>query len=253
MSNIKTAMILAAGLGKRMGELTANQPKPSIEIVGKSFVHRIFDMLIDHGIKIVVIYSHYLGDKLLENIRTYPNLSLLKVDFLFEPILLETAGGVVNALSTIEEEDFFVLNGDILFTNYSQSPIDLLANNYNKNIMDSIILLHPKEKVFGYHGKGDFALEFSKDGNSEIGQLITGAAEKPFVHAGIYIFNKKFFQGLEKGPRKMMDVLASCQQSNGCLARIYGVVNDGYCLHIGDKKAFYELNQFLIDNNLNIG
>ena len=252
MNKIKTAMILCAGLGRRMGELTANLPKPAIEIVGKSFVHRVFDMLIEHGIENIVINSHYLADRLLENIRAYPRLSSLKIDFLFEPVLLETAGGVINAIDTISEDDFFVVNGDILFTGYSQRPLALLENNYKKQNMDCIILLHHKEKVFGYHSNGDFGLKAADQYGAKFGILDADTSDKPFVHAGIYIFNKKFFLGFDKGPRKMMDVFASHKQSNGCLNRVFGVVNDGYCLHIGDKATYNELSQYLADNNLMI-
>jgi MurNAc alpha-1-phosphate uridylyltransferase len=249
MDKIKSAMILAAGFGSRMGELTAKLPKPAIKIHGKSFVHRILDLLLEHDVRRVIINSHYLADKLLEDINSYPNLESFKIDFLFEPMLLETAGGVLNALSTIPDDNFYVINGDVLYAEYSLPPLSLLENHFDDQLMDCLLLLHPKEKVFGYYGDGDFNINAVN--NQKFGNLITSNL-KPYIHAGIYIFNKRFFAGLEHGVRKMMDVFARNLLSDGVFERIYGVVNDGICLHIGDKNAYNELDRYLIDNNIKL-
>jgi len=248
-TKIKSAMILSAGLGRRMGELTSNQPKPTIEIYGKSFIHRILDMLIDYGVDNVVINSHYHADKLLDHIKLYEKLDKIKIDFLYEPVLLETAGGIMNAIDFLEGEDFFVLNGDVLFADATLPQLKLLEMNYDAYDMDALILLHHKDKVFGYYGKGDFDLY---DQNKNQGPLLDANAEKHFIHTGLYIMNKKFFSGQPKGYKKMMDLFQTLKHDDGTFDRIYGVVNDGYCLHVGDRKAFYELPEFLKNNNIEL-
>ncbi len=246
MNQIKSAMILAAGLGSRMAELTAKLPKPALKIHGSSFIHRAFDLLLTEGVTHVVVNSHYMADKLIEEIYAYPRLASLKVDILFEPVLLETAGGIINALNVLPENDFYVINGDVLYTGYSSSPLLKLRQYYDSSTMDCVLLLNSKDSVFGYEGQGDFNLTYSID--SRCGQLLM-SNNKAYVHAGLYIFNKKFFADCESGPRKMMEVFLKHQSPDGVLQKIYGVVNDGIYLHIGDKKAYYALDQYLIENN----
>lgn len=249
MSAIKSAMILAAGFGSRMGELTVKLPKPAIKIYGKSFIHRILDLLLEQDIKNIIINSHYLADKLLADIKLYPHLSQFRIDVLYEPTILETGGGVVNALSTIEGENFYVINGDVLYAKYSMSPLSLLERNFDPQFMDCLLLLHPKERVFGYYGKGDFNIKAVD--NTNFGRLDKGSL-KPYIHAGIYIFNKRFFIGLEQGARKMMDIFACNLLPDGAYDRIYGIVNDGVCLHIGDKNAYHALDRYLTENDIKL-
>ena len=249
MTKIKTAIMLCAGFGKRMGELTQNQPKPTIEIFGKSFIHRTFDMLIEHGVYHVIINAHYLADELFDHIQKYDRLDLLTVDFLYENEILETAGGVINALDLIRGDEFFIVNGDVLFTNYSILPFARLEQSYNKNNMDMILLLQPKEKVYGYHGKGDFDLVAPI---SKIGQLIRYEGAMPYVHSGVYLTRKSVFENFPKEYFKMMDLFKLREDKNNGIEKFYGVLNEGFCLHIGDKKSYYELDDFVKNNKIKL-
>ena len=251
MLEIQTAMLLCAGFGKRMGELTAAKPKPTIEIMGRSFIHRIFDLLLKHKIFHVVINIHYMSDILIEHVKSYDKIEQLTVDFLYEKEILETAGGVINALDFIRGEEFFIINGDVLFCNKTVSPFTMLANNYDKNLMDLMILLQPLEESFGYYGHGDFNISPLKQ-DAIVGQLIAEPGKKPYVHAGVYLANKSVFKSFTKEPRKMMDIFEMRKKSDFHIDRFYGAVYDGTWFHIGDKKSYYALDDYLKEKNISI-
>ena len=249
MTKIQTAMILSAGFGKRMGELTHNKPKPAIEIFGKSFIHRIFDMLLEHGVSNVVVNSHYLADALFSHIQSYSRLDQITIDFIYEEEILETAGGVINAQKYIKGEDFFLINGDVLFYDFSKNPLAILENFYVPTKMDLLILLQPKDKVYGYFGKGDFELLVPQE-KCEV--LVRNEIEMPYVHVGAYIAKKSVFSQFSKGFMKMMDLFKLRMQPNNSIEKFYGVVGDGFCFHIGDKKSYYELEKFTTEKNIKL-
>ena len=61
---IRHGMILAAGLGKRMKPLTLKTPKPLINIGNRNLLERAIDLLINHGVKEIVINVHHLADQI---------------------------------------------------------------------------------------------------------------------------------------------------------------------------------------------
>src|SRR5687768_9191058 len=104
----RTAMIMAAGLGKRMRPLTATRPKPLIEVGGKALVDHVLEKLRIAGVRKVVVNVHYLADSLEAHLATRSHgLEVVISDE--RDLLLETGGGLVRAEPMIDCDPFLSL------------------------------------------------------------------------------------------------------------------------------------------------
>ena len=138
--NIATIMILAAGLGKRLRPYTSNTPKSLIKIGKYTLIEKIINEIEKNRFKKIIINLHYLKEKIKKNLdKKY------KIDIFFseEKKLLNTGGGIKNALKIINEKEFFVINSDIVWSEKKKNPFNNLKNFWNKNKMDALLLLYP--------------------------------------------------------------------------------------------------------------
>ena len=109
---VPTAMVLAAGFGKRMRPLTESLPKPLLEVAGKPLVEYALERLARIGVQRVVINLGHLGDKISSRLGNGERWGL-DIQYSVEGEPLETAGGIVRALPLLGEEPFLVVNGDV--------------------------------------------------------------------------------------------------------------------------------------------
>src|SRR4028119_2364258 len=118
-----TAMVMAAGLGKRMRPLTATKPKPLVEVAGKALIDHVLDRLRIAGVRNVVVNAHYLADVLQAHLaRSANGLNVTISDE--RDLLLETGGGLVRAQAMIHSDPFFAINSDNLWVD---GPADTLT------------------------------------------------------------------------------------------------------------------------------
>ena len=98
----KTAMVMAAGLGKRMRPLTATRPKPLIEVAGKPLIDHVLDRLRAAGVENIVVNVHYLPafDRGAPRRRSHRGSNVAISDE--RKLLLETGGGMVKAAPMID-------------------------------------------------------------------------------------------------------------------------------------------------------
>lgn len=176
------AMILAAGLGKRLRPLTDNVPKPMVQVGGKHLIAYHLENLAQAGFKEVVINTSYLADKIEEYVQTGEKWGL-SVQFSREDAPLETAGGIAKALPLLcaqGETQFAVVNADV-WTDYDYSALrDIkLADSLGH----LVLIDNPAFKA-----RGDFG--FMADSN-----LICNEAEHTF--SGISVLHKDLFQGVQ--------------------------------------------------------
>ena len=110
---ITKAMILAAGFGKRIHPLTIKTPKPLLKIGNGTLLSNSLKFLESCGIKQVVINTHYLGDQIVDYISDSQfNLSINIVKE--KDRILDTGGGVLNAIKHFSNEPFLIINPDIM-------------------------------------------------------------------------------------------------------------------------------------------
>src|SRR5581483_1667167 len=150
---IRRAMLLAAGLGARMRPLTETRPKPLIAVSGRALLDHALDRLDEAGVETVVVNLHWLGEQIAQHVESRPRPRIVLSR---EAELLETGGGVVNALPELGAAPFFVVNSDALWLDGATPALTRLAEAWHDDRMDALLLLHRTVAAIGYEGAGDY-------------------------------------------------------------------------------------------------
>src|SRR5690625_3276255 len=188
---IESAMVLAAGFGTRMRELTESCPKPLLAVAGRPLIDHALDMVAEAGISRAVVNLHYRG----EQVRTHlARRSRPEILFSEEQEILDTGGGVGKALPLLGCRPFAVLNSDAVFQGQG-NPIAHLAAHWKPERMDGLMLLVPGARAHAYTRAGDFFLAADGGRPERRGR----AAEAPFVFTGVQILSPAAFAGAPSG------------------------------------------------------
>ena len=221
---IDRAMVLAAGLGKRMRPLTDDRPKPLVELAGRSLLDRALDNLAAGGIKRFVVNSHYKGEMIAAHLANRADITLSP-----EEILLETGGGVKAALTHLGSDAFFVVNSDAVWRDGGESTIARMAARWDGTAMDALLLLVPMQAITGNIGKhpGDYHLE--ADGRA---RRRAQGETAPFLFGGIQILHPRLFEGAPDGKFSLNILYDRAQQAG----RLHGLRHDGEWYHVGTPE-----------------
>lgn len=146
-------MIFAAGFGTRLGALVENKPKPLIKIGNTTLLDHALEIANQARIETIVVNAHYLSDKIVDYLN--PNASIRVI--VEKPDILDTGGGLLNALPYLGVNPLFTLNSDNYW--FGENPLLKLAQFWNPKKMDALLLVAPKKNTFGFHGKGDFVMD----------------------------------------------------------------------------------------------
>jgi N-acetyl-alpha-D-muramate 1-phosphate uridylyltransferase len=226
MSRIGTAMLLAAGLGTRMKPLTDTRPKPLIEVGGRTLIDRVLDKLVAQGVVRAVVNVHYFPDMMIAHLRQRRDIEVLISDERAQ--LLETGGGVVQALPLLGDDPFFVINTDVTWATAGDSTFSDMAAAYDHQRMDALLLLARMENTLGFRGPGDFYL--APDGQVERRGHRPSA---PYVFAGTHITRAELLRGYPIEP------FSANVYWNAFAARdrLFGTVMAPFWLHVGDPAG----------------
>ena len=243
MSKPTHAMVLAAGLGQRMQASETDPPKPLTKIGGIALLDRMLTRLAGFGVTHVVINLHHKSEMIEAHLRD--------VDYPFEIIfsderasLMETGGGVFQALPLLGDMPFFVCNADVLWIenakNGNTKTLEKLASTFEPEKMDACLLLASRDNCTGYDGAGDF--NYTLHGKIERRKVQSGAE---WIYAGVQIVSPSLF---EKTP----EVVKSHPFSFNVLwdealaaERLYGCSLDGTWLHVGTPQGVQDAERIL--------
>ena len=155
---MKSSIILAAGLGKRVREYSLDLPKPLIEVKGKPFIEYSINIMEELGFEEIFINVHYKSDQIISYLK---NLNNPKIKISDETdCLLDTGGGIKKIMDENKIEHVFILNCDNLWEDEDTVFFREMIENFPKDTM-SLLALTPIDLISGYDGKGDFS--FTKD------------------------------------------------------------------------------------------
>jgi len=159
-------MIFAAGRGTRMAPLTDDHPKPMVKVAGKPLIAHALDLVRGAGLDNVVANTHYLPDSLEDY------LARKNVITIHEPVLLETGGGLRNALPVLGKGSVLTLNSDAVWR--GANPIQQLLGKWNPDEMDALLCLIQPNLAAGHTGEGDFAMESDRRLTRAPGYIYSG-------------------------------------------------------------------------------
>ena len=231
------AIILAAGIGKRMRPITATVPKPLVEVGGRSLIDHGLDRLDRAGVKTAVVNVHYLADLVSAHVsrRNRPRIVISDE----REKLLDTGGGIARALPHLGEEPFYVINSDSFWIEGPRPNLDWLAGGWNGDKMDALLLLASTVRSVGYSGRGDFQMDpaghLSRRPEREVA---------PFVYAGAAILHPRLFADCPDGPFSLNRLFDNAIEAD----RLYGVRMDGRWLHVGTPETIGEAELSIADS-----
>lgn len=154
----QTAMIMAAGLGKRMMPLTADRPKPLVEVNGTTLLDHVLDHLRTAGIGRIVVNVHYRADQMIAHLASHAGDFAVHISD-ERGLLRDTGGGLVQALPQITGDPFLCVNADNWWIDGSTGAIRRLAAAWCGESMDVLMLLVPRDKARNHRGDGDFDID----------------------------------------------------------------------------------------------
>ncbi len=229
----QTAMVLAAGFGKRMQPLTETRPKPLIELCEKPLIGHVMDRLVDAGVGRAVVNLHYMGQQIRAFLGAEDRLDVIFID---EPEILETGGGVKNAMTELGTDPFYVVNSDAFWLNGYEDALLRLARRWNDEEMDALLMLHSTVEGHGYDGIGDF--------NADADGRLTRRPESevcPWLFAGLQILHPRLFTDAPDGAYSLNTLYDGALENE----RLFGVVHDGEWFHIGTPQSLEFAEAFL--------
>ena len=180
---INTALILCAGLGKRLNPITLTTPKPLLKIGSITILEKCIDLVIRFGAKKIIVNTFHLSDQIFEFIQNkkFP-IDIQIIEDGKE--ILDTGGGILNMIEKSEDNDFIIFNPDTLWNKDYIEEINKMQNFYFSNKLNNLLLLANKKLSFDKNLKGDFKLTKN---------LLKKSEMNDFIYIGCQILKRNLF------------------------------------------------------------
>ena len=218
------AMILAAGLGKRMRPLTANLPKALLKVRGKPLIEHQIEKLVAAGVSGIVINHFYLGDMIEAAVGDGKRFGV-GISYSRETTRLDTAGGIIKSLSQLQDDSFIVVNADI-WTDFEFSRLQAVDG---KDRLAHLVLVDDAD----HNPYGDFYID-------DVGRVHEdhSTRDQKLTFSGISVLHKKLFTGLSIEPLSVVPLLQAAMAEN----RVSGVIHPGLWMDIGTPERLLKVN-----------
>jgi MurNAc alpha-1-phosphate uridylyltransferase len=220
------AMVLAAGLGKRMRPVTATTPKPLVRIAGKSLIDHALDRLAEARFDEAVVNVHYLADLVEAHVRKRVRPKVRISDE--RAGLLDTGGALKKALPFLGNGSMLIMNSDSMWIEGPRSNLDRLLAAWAPARMDMLLLLAATTSSIGYEGAGDFRMDAA-------GHLVRRGEHQvaPFVYTGVALARADLFADTPDGAFSLNLLFDRAIARE----RLHGLRLDGCWIHVGTPQA----------------
>ncbi len=224
---IRNAMVLAAGLGKRMRPITEHTPKPLVEVGGRTLIDRGLDALEAAGVTLAVVNTHHLAEKLVAHLagRAHPRIVISDE----RDELLDSGGGIVKALPVLGDKPFLLLNADTFWIDAQGHPTSLhrLLEAWDDASADMLLLLADPASATGHTGATDFILGSDKRLSRARGR------SDGLIYAGAAIVHPRIFDGAVPMPHSLNGYFDRAIEAG----RLHGCRMEGHWITVGTPDA----------------
>ena len=224
---IKTAIILCAGLGKRLNPITLSTPKPLLKLNDKTMLEVCINLIMKLGVQKVFINTFHLSDQILKFIenKNFPiNIQIIKE----ENEILNTGGGILNLINYSDDDDFIIFNPDTLWHQDYLNEITQMQNFYFSNKLNNILLLTNKDLSFDKNFLGDFTLK---------NNLLKKNEKNDLIYIGCQILNRSLFKDYKVSNFSISQIWNALQQEN----RLNGFQSKKKFYHLTNLDVFKKL------------
>src|SRR6516164_108239 len=228
---VRKAFVLGAGLGTRLRPLTDVLPKPLLPIFGKQLVTFAIDHLSQIGIEKIWVNTHHLYQRfaVLASDQRYN-----AVEFVFEPEILETGGGIKNLQRRIGDETFIVYSGDIL----TDVPVEHLLEAHLTQRNDVTLALRSTGLSSAVRWCSDSGRILDLYGDSRSGPA------RGYDFAGISIWNPSVFARIPENTKiSFVPVLADWLKAGGKIGGV--LLEENHWFNVGTRAEYLRLHQFI--------
>ena len=230
MNKPVSALVYAAGFGTRMGRLVESKPKPLLKVAGKPLLEHALELVEEAKIKTCVVNAHYRASSIVSYLENRPEITVL-VEY---PAILETGGGLANALPVLGSNPVFTLNTDAVWL--GPNPLECLNESWDPEKMDALLLVVPLAKSRGHAGPGDFSM--LRDG-----RLRKRRAQERFVYTGAQIIRTDLLSEFGTGTYSIKPVWERMGADN----RFFGAVYNGLWADAGTPRGLEYAEQMLAE------
>ncbi len=226
----KTAMVFAAGLGVRMRPITDALPKPLVKVGGRTLIDHCLDRLAENGVERAIVNVHWLADQIEAHLAKRRSPKIVISDERSK--LLDQGGAIKRAAPMIGDDPFLVCNTDAFWIEGPRSNIARLAEAFDPETMDILLLVAASAGAVGVDWLGgDFTM--AHDGRLQPREPRHVA---PFVYAGVGIIKPQLFTSQTAEVFR----LAPFFHAAAAKGRLYGVRLDGLWVHVGRPETIAE-------------
>ncbi len=213
-------LILAAGFGTRMGALTADRPKPLIEVAGIPLLDRALSVARDADCTPIAVNAHYRADQIAAHLAGQTDVTVLEE----HPEILDSGGSVKNAAKASGDGPMLTLNADNVWR--GPNPLKALTAAFDPATMGALLLLVPRDRAIGRVGVGDFAMD-------DQGRLTLDKSDHSFVYLGAQILDPT---PCRNDPRDVFS-LHDAWKFYGDQGRLYGLIYEGNWADVGHPEG----------------
>jgi N-acetyl-alpha-D-muramate 1-phosphate uridylyltransferase len=224
-----TAMVFAAGLGTRMRPITEALPKPLVKVAGRALIDHCLDRFAENGVVRAIVNVHWLADQIEAHLSHRRAPQILVSDE--RALLLDQGGGIKRALPRLGREPFFLCNTDAFWIEGPRSNLKRLAEAFDPETMDAILLVAASARAVGVDWPWDFTMD--RDGRLTAREPRHVA---PFVYTGVGIIKPQLFEGVAADVFRLAPFFYQAA-ANG---RLFGLRLDGLLVHVGRPESIAE-------------
>ena len=227
---INTALILCAGLGKRLNPLTLTTPKPLLELDNITILERCINLIIKFGVKKIFINTFHLSHQIFEFIKNKKFPIDIKIIEDGKEIL-DTGGGILNMIEKSKDDDFIIFNPDTLWDKVYIDEINKMQSFYFLNKLDNLLLLVNKKFSFDKNLKGDFEL---------VNNSIKKNDKNEFIYIGCQILNRNLFKKYKVNRFSILEIWNELLKNDN----LNGFESNNKFYHLTNLETFKKLKDF---------